>query len=111
LAELVGGAVLAPKLKVDNKFAIALMKNPVHHDRSKHIDVTTGIAFFAECLRHSAKAILHSAKALPSVTLGKEHSANISSAKGSLPSAFFRTLGKDFAECQKALDKEKHSAN
>jgi hypothetical protein len=61
---------------------------------------TTGIAFFAECLRHSAKAILHSAKALPSVTLGKEHSA-----KGSLPSAFFRTLGKDFAECQKALGK------
>jgi hypothetical protein len=74
---------------------------------------TTGIAFFAECLRHSAKAILHSAKALPSVTLGKEHSTNISSAKGSLPSAFFRTVGKgkDFAECQKALGKEKHSAN
>jgi hypothetical protein len=24
---------------------------------------------------------------------------------------FFRTLGKDFAECQKALGKEKHSAN
>jgi hypothetical protein len=44
-------------------------------------------------------------------TLGKEHSAKISSAKGSLPSAFFRTLGKDFAECQKALGKEKHSAN
>jgi hypothetical protein len=42
---------------------------------------------------------------------GKEHSAQISSAKGSLPSAFFRTLGKDFAECQKALGKEKHSAN
>jgi 5-formaminoimidazole-4-carboxamide-1-beta-D-ribofuranosyl 5'-monophosphate synthetase len=32
---------------------------------------TTGIAFFAECLRHSAKAILHSAKPLPSVTLDK----------------------------------------
>jgi hypothetical protein len=44
-------------------------------------------------------------------TLGKEHSAKISSAKGSLLSAFFRTLGKDFAECQKALGKEKHSAN
>jgi hypothetical protein len=72
---------------------------------------TTGIAFFAECLIHSAKAILHSAKHLPSVTLGKEHSAKISSAKGSLPSVFFRTLGKDFAECQKALGKEKHSAN
>jgi hypothetical protein len=57
------------------------------------------------------QAILHSVKDLPSVTLGKEHSAKISSAKGSLLSAFFRTLGKDFAECQKALGKEKHSAN
>jgi hypothetical protein len=65
--------------------------------------ITTGIAFFAECLRHSAKP-------LPIVTLGKEHLANISSAKGSLPSTFFRTLGKDFAECQKTLGKEKHSA-
>jgi hypothetical protein len=44
-------------------------------------------------------------------TLGKKHSAKISSAKGFLPSAFIRTLGKDFAECQKALGKEKHSAN
>jgi hypothetical protein len=39
-------------------------------------------------------------------TLGKDFIG-----KGSLPSAFFRTLGKDFAECQKALGKEKHSAN
>jgi hypothetical protein len=76
-----------------------------------NLAITTGIAFFVECLRHSAKAILHSAKPLPSVTLGKEHSANILSAKGSLPSTFFLTLGKDFAECQKALGKEKHSAN
>jgi hypothetical protein len=37
----------------------------------------------------SAKAILHLAKPLPSVTLGKEHSANILSAKSSLPSTFF----------------------
>jgi hypothetical protein len=51
--------------------------------------ITTRIAFFAECLRHSTKTILYSAKPLPSVTLGKEHSANISSAKGSLPSTFF----------------------
>jgi hypothetical protein len=39
LAELVGGAVLAPRLKVDNKSTVALMKNPIHHDPSKHIDV------------------------------------------------------------------------
>jgi hypothetical protein len=47
LVELVGGAMLAPKLKVDNKSAIALMKNPVHHDRSKHIDVK--FHFVREC--------------------------------------------------------------
>ena len=32
---------------VDNKSAIALMKNPVHHDRSKHIDVK--YHFIREC--------------------------------------------------------------
>jgi hypothetical protein len=37
------------------------------------------------------------------VTLGK--STNILSAKSSLLSIFFRTLGKDFAECRKALGK------
>ena len=36
---------------------------------------TTGFRFFAECLRHSAKAILHSAKPLPSVALDKAHTA------------------------------------
>jgi hypothetical protein len=48
---------------------------------------TTGINSFAECLKHSAKA-------LSSVTLGKEGSANSASAKPSLPSAFCRALGK-----------------
>jgi len=38
LGELLG--IQAPKVKllVDNKSAIALSKNPVHHERSKHID-------------------------------------------------------------------------
>jgi hypothetical protein len=31
--------------------------------------------------------------------------------KGFFAEYFFRTLGKGFAECQKALSKEKHSAN
>jgi hypothetical protein len=39
--------------------------------------------------------VLHSAKSLPSVTLDKEYSENILSAKGSLPST----------ECRKALGK------
>jgi hypothetical protein len=46
LAELTGSKILAPKLKVD-KSDIALMKNPVHHDRSKHIDIK--FHFIREC--------------------------------------------------------------
>jgi hypothetical protein len=40
-----------------------------------------------------------------SKTLGKDFIG-----KGFFAECFFRTLGKDFAECQKALGKEKHSA-
>ena len=36
------------KLLMDNKSAIALSKNPVHHDRSKHID--TKFHFIRECI-------------------------------------------------------------
>jgi hypothetical protein len=50
--------------------------------------ITTRIAFFAEYLRHSVNVILHSAMTLPDVTLDKKYSANILSAKGSLPSIF-----------------------
>ena len=62
---------------------------------------TTGLSEFAECQGHSAKPNLHSAKALPSAALGKEHSAKKESAKTSLPSVFCRALGKAaFAECR-----------
>ena len=46
LAELVGGAILAPRHLVD-KSAITLMKNPIHYDRSKHFDVK--FHFIREC--------------------------------------------------------------
>jgi hypothetical protein len=39
LGELMNTAASKPLLKIDNKSAISLIKNPVHHDRSKHIDV------------------------------------------------------------------------
>jgi hypothetical protein len=68
---------------------------------------TTGNSFVSECLKHSAKPGKHSVKALLSVTLGKESSANCTSAMTSLSSTFYRPLGKDFAECQLVLDKEK----
>jgi hypothetical protein len=32
---------------VDNKSALALMKNPMHHDQSKHIDIK--FHFIREC--------------------------------------------------------------
>jgi hypothetical protein len=51
-------------------------------------------AYFAECLRHSAKQHKRSAKILPSVALGKEETAKKGSAKISLPSIFYRALGK-----------------
>lgn len=49
---------------------------------------TTRFGLFAECLGHSAKPILHLAKALPSATHGKEHSTKKPSAKSSLSSVF-----------------------
>jgi hypothetical protein len=64
---------------------------------------TTGHNSFVECLRHSAKPRKHSANTLPSVTLGKERSANCTSATASLPSTFCRA----FAECHLVLGKEK----
>jgi hypothetical protein len=41
------------------------------------------------------KALKHSAKALPSVALGKEGSTNSASTKPSLPSTFSRALDKE----------------
>jgi len=59
---------------------------------------TTAERIFAEGFRPSAKAIRPSAKALPRAAFGKEPSGNFPSAKGSLPRAVCRVLGKDFAE-------------
>jgi len=63
------------------------------------VTITTGFRHFAECLMHSAKATLSSAKPLPRAALGKEPPIKNPSAKNSLPSAFYRALGKVFAEC------------
>jgi hypothetical protein len=48
LSELLG--IQAPKVRllVDNKSTIALRKNPMHHDRSKHID--TKYHFVKDCV-------------------------------------------------------------
>lgn len=47
LQDLVGAGVPSPQLKMDNQSAIALNKNPVLHDSSKHID--TKINFLCGC--------------------------------------------------------------
>ena len=39
LADMLGTAVWAPVLKIDNKSTLSIIKNPVLNDRSKHIDV------------------------------------------------------------------------
>ena len=61
-------------------------------------ELTTRNTSFAMCHRHSAKTKKHSAKALPSVTLGKQHMASTVPTNVSLLSVFYRALGKYFAE-------------
>ena len=48
IAELKGEEAGIVKLKIDNQSAIALSKNPIFHDRSKHIDVR--YHFIRECV-------------------------------------------------------------
>jgi hypothetical protein len=48
LGEIQGREPSIVKLLIDNKSAIALSKNPVHHERSKHID--TRFHFIRECI-------------------------------------------------------------
>ena len=45
------------KLKVDNQSAIALSKNPVYHDRSKHID--TRFHYLRECVGEDRIKVEH----------------------------------------------------
>jgi hypothetical protein len=48
LKDLIGGKPGAPILRVDNKSAIDLARNPVHHERSKHIE--TKYHYIRECV-------------------------------------------------------------
>lgn len=57
LDELIGGGTVRAVLKVDNKSAIALAKNPVHHERSKHID--TKYHFIRDCVQRGDIAVEH----------------------------------------------------
>jgi hypothetical protein len=48
IAELTGRKLQKFRLPIDNKSAIELSKNPVYHERSKHID--TRFHFIRECV-------------------------------------------------------------
>jgi hypothetical protein len=48
LADLMKVEVPSVTLKIDNQSAISLCKNPVHHERSKHID--TRFHFIRDCV-------------------------------------------------------------
>jgi len=48
LSDITGDVVQLPVLKMDNQSAIALSKNPILHDRSKHIDIK--FHFIRECV-------------------------------------------------------------
>jgi 2-polyprenyl-6-methoxyphenol hydroxylase-like FAD-dependent oxidoreductase len=44
-------------LKIDNQAAISLCKNPVHHERSKHID--TRFHYIRECVEEGMIKVQH----------------------------------------------------
>ena len=52
LAELLGKKVDVVELKVDSKSALALAKNPVFHDKSKHIRIK--YHFIRDCLEEGS---------------------------------------------------------
>jgi hypothetical protein len=45
------------RLRIDNQSAIELAKNPVHHDRSKHID--TQFHYIRECTENGVVEVNH----------------------------------------------------
>ena len=57
IAELVGGEPLKFRLFVDNQSAIELAKNPVFHERSKHID--TRYHYIRDCIEKDMVEVKH----------------------------------------------------
>uniref|UniRef100_A0A453T4V4 Reverse transcriptase Ty1/copia-type domain-containing protein n=1 Tax=Aegilops tauschii subsp. strangulata TaxID=200361 RepID=A0A453T4V4_AEGTS len=56
-ADLMGEQPKKVKLHIDNKSTISLCNNPVHHDRSKHIDVK--FHYIRECVEEGRMEVEH----------------------------------------------------
>jgi len=69
--------------------------------QANYLLYTTGMPFFADCQKQSAKALKQVAKALPTAL----HVAKNSSAKKPLPPAKWKAVGKAFATARMAVDK------
>jgi hypothetical protein len=57
LADLTKKEVQKVSLKIDNQAAISLCKNPVHHERSKHID--TRFHYIRDCVEEGMIKVQH----------------------------------------------------
>ena len=57
IGDLIGKELAPVKMLMDNMSAIALSKNPVHHERSKHID--TKFHFIRECVEDGKLQVDH----------------------------------------------------
>jgi hypothetical protein len=57
IADMLGTKEATVKLLMDNMSAIALSRNPVHHERSKHID--TKFHFLRECIEDGKVEVDH----------------------------------------------------
>ena len=57
LADLAKREVQKVSLKIDNQAAISLCKNPVHHERSKHID--TRFRHIQDCIEEGVIEVQH----------------------------------------------------
>jgi hypothetical protein len=57
IGDLTGTQVCKFRLMIDNKSAIDLIKNPVHHERSKHID--TRFHYIRQCAEEDKVGVSH----------------------------------------------------
>ena len=57
IADMLGTRETTVKLHMDNMSAIALSRNPVHHDQSKHIDIK--YHFLRQCIEEGKVEVEH----------------------------------------------------